>query len=373
MIIGVPKEIKAQENRVAMVQAGVKQLTKAGHRVLIEQGAGQGSGVSDEEYRVAGAEMIPAAADVWKKAEMVVKVKEPLSREYRYFRPGLILFTYLHLAPLPELTGQLLVAQVSAVGYETVQLADGSLPLLAPMSEVAGRLAVQVGARYLEKEGGGKGILLGGAGGVEPGRVLILGSGTVGQNSARVALGMGSMVMMMGRNPQRLAELRQRFPHRFETFGHEQSRLEEELSRADLTIGAVLVPGGAAPKLVTRKMLKTMQPGSVVVDVAIDQGGCFATSQATTHREPVYIVDSILHYCVANMPGAVPRTSTYALTQATLPYIQNIADHGLSAAVLADPALLAGVNTHRGRILNQAVARAQGVSPVDNSADFFKG
>jgi len=365
MIIGVPKEIKDKEFRVGMVPAGVKKIVRAGHSVFIETGAGLGSGIADEQYKKAGAEIVQTPALVFSRAEMVIKVKEPLPQEYRYLRSGLMLFTFLHLAALPELTGTLLDSRTTAIAYETVQLDNGSLPLLAPMSEVAGRLATQVGAHYLEKETGGRGVLLGGVSGVEPGHVTVLGSGTVGLNAAQMAVGLGSSVTVIGRNQQRLAELESFFEGKIKTAVSSQENIAEELQVADLVVGAVLVPGAAAPRLVTRNMLSLMKKGAVIVDVAIDQGGCIETSRPTSHSEPVYEVDGIIHYCVTNMPGAVPRTSTFALTNATLPAVLDIADKGLKAAALEDASIKRGINTYQGRLTNKDVADAQGREYVD--------
>jgi len=360
MIIGVPKEIKEKEFRVGIVPSGVKGLVQAGHTVLIEQGAGLGSGIADEQYRAAGAGLTPSAAEVWAQADLVMKVKEPLRPEYPLLKPGLILYTYLHLAPLPELTQVLLDARVTGVAYETVRLDNGALPLLAPMSQVAGRMAIQAGAHFLEKEAGGRGVLLAGVPGVAPGHVTILGSGTVGVNAAQMAVGLGAEVSMLGRNLPKLAELDSLFRGRVTTLASSQQAIEEELAKADLVVGAVLVVGACAPKLISRKMLGLMRPGSVIVDVAIDQGGCAETSRPTYHSDPVYTVDSIIHYCVANMPGAVPRTSTFALTNATLPYCLAMANKGLDSAMREDRALLRGVNIHRGKLNNREVADAQG-------------
>ena len=359
MIIGVPKEIKEREFRVAITPAGVMALGQAGHTVLVEQAAGMGSGIADAEYTAAGAMIVATAAEVWAKAEMVVKVKEPLPPEYPLLRPGQILFTYLHLAPLPELTQVLLDAQVTGVAYETVQLDNGFLPLLAPMSQVAGRMAIQAGAHFLEKEAGGRGVLLAGVPGVAPGHVTILGSGTVGVNAAQMAMGLGAQVTMLGRNLDRLAELDDLFRGRLVTLASSQQAIEEELAKADLVVGAVLVVGGRAPRLITREMLSLMHKGSVIVDVAIDQGGCAETSRPTFHSAPVYEVDGILHYCVANMPGAVPRTSTFALTNATLPYCLALANKGFSRAAQEDPALCRGITVHQGAITNRLVAESQ--------------
>ncbi len=360
MIVGVPKEIKEKEFRVGIVPSGVKTLVQAGHTALIEQGAGAGSGITDAQYTAAGATIVATAAEVWGRAEMVMKVKEPLPPEYPLLRPGLILYTYLHLAPLPELTQVLLDAQVTGVAYETVQLDNGFLPLLAPMSQVAGRMAIQVGAHFLEKEAGGRGVLLAGVPGVAPGHVTILGSGTVATNAAQMAMGLGAEITILGRNLRRLAELDDLFRGRLITLASSRHTIEEELGRADLVVGAVLSPGAKAPKLISREMLGLMRPGSVIVDVAIDQGGCAETSRPTYHSDPVFTVDSIVHYCVANMPGAVPRTSTFALTNATLPYTLAMADKGIAQALREDRALLRGVNTHQGKLINREVAQSQG-------------
>jgi alanine dehydrogenase len=362
MIVGVPKEIKEKEFRVGIVPSGVKALVLAGHTVLIEQGAGLGSGIPDRQYLEAGAGVASSAAEVWAKAELLMKVKEPLPPEYPLLRPGLILYTYLHLAPLPELTQVLLDAQVTGVAYETVQLENGALPLLIPMSQVAGRMAIQVGAHFLEKEAGGRGVLLAGVPGVAPGHVTILGSGTVATNAAQMAVGLGAEVTMLGRNLRRLAELDDLFRGRITTLASSQHTIEEELGQADLVVGAVLSPGARAPKLIRRGMLALMRPGSVIVDVAIDQGGCAETSRPTYHSDPVYTVDGILHYCVANMPGAVPRTSTFALTNATLPYCLAMANKGLTKAAAADPALARGINVWQGKLVNREVGEAQQLS-----------
>jgi alanine dehydrogenase len=360
MIIGVPKEIKDKEFRVGIVPAGVQKLTAAGHGILIESGAGLGSGISDQEYEAAGAKLVQDAAGLYTGAELIVKVKEPLAEEYVYMREGLVLFTYLHLAPLPELTEVLLDKKVTAIAYETVRRENEFLPLLAPMSEVAGRMSIQVGAHYLEKEAGGRGILLGGVSTVKPGHVVILGSGTVGTNAALMAVGLGASVTVMGRNSARLAALEKKFSGNIVTSLSNRENIEAEISRADLVIGAVLIPGAAAPKLITRDMLPLMKKGAVLVDVSIDQGGCIETARPTTHSDPVYEVAGILHYCVANMPGAVPRTSTFALTNATLPYAQAIADKGFQKAILDDQSLRRGVNTYKGFLTNREVAQAQG-------------
>jgi alanine dehydrogenase len=359
MIIGVPREIKDKEFRVGIVPAGVRKFIDAGHSVLIETGAGSGSGILDQEFVAAGAKLLKDSAAVYSEADLVMKVKEPLEQEYGYMREGLILFTYLHLAPLPELTQVLLDKKVTALAYETVSLDNESLPLLAPMSEVAGRMSIQVGAHYLEKEAGGRGVLLGGVAGVEPGHVVILGSGTVGTNAAQMAVGLGASVTVMGRNSSRLASLEKTFSGKIRTKLSSRENIAEEISRADLVIGAVLVPGAAAPKLITREMLSLMQKGSVLVDVSIDQGGCIETARPTTHSDPVYEVEGIIHYCVANMPGAVPRTSTFALTNVTLPFALAIAEKGLQKAVQDDLALKRGLNTYMGFLVNREVAIAQ--------------
>jgi alanine dehydrogenase len=359
MIIGVPKEIKDKEFRIAMVPAGVRELTESGHSVLVETKAGLGSGISDQEYEAAGARLVQDAATLFGEAELVMKVKEPLEQEYDYMREGLILFTYLHLAPLPELTRVLLDKKVNAIAYETVGLDNKFLPLLAPMSEVAGRMSIQVGAHYLEKEAGGRGVLLGGVTGVEPGHVVILGSGTVGTNAARMAVGLGATVTVMGRNSARLAALEKDFSGKISTRLSSRENITAEVKRADLVIGAVLVPGAAAPKLITRDMLPLMQKGAVLVDVSIDQGGCIETARPTTHSDPVYTVEGIIHYCVANMPGAVPRTSTFALTKVTLPYAHALADKKIHKAIQEDPALKKGVNTYMGYLTNREVAVSQ--------------
>lgn len=365
MIIGVPKEIKEKEFRIAAVPAGVEKLAEAGHTVLVESGAGRGSSIPDKEFEAAGARIVDDAVAVYSEADMVIKVKEPLPPEYSYMREGLLLFTYLHLAPLPELTQVLLDKKVAAVAYETVMQDNGFLPLLAPMSAVAGRMSIQVGAHYLEKEAGGRGVLLGGVAGVESGRVVILGSGTVGTNAAQMAVGLGASVTVMGRNATRLVELENTFHGKIHTRRANRENIALEICRADLVIGAVLVPGAAAPKLITRDMLSLMQKGSVIVDVSIDQGGCVETSKPTTHSDPVYEVDGILHYCVANMPGAVPRTSTFALTNATLPFVLALANKGLRKATQEDPALKKGVNTYNGLLTNREVALAQGREYAD--------
>ena len=360
MIIGVPREVKDQEARVGLVPSGVCGLVEAGHRVIVQSGAGIGSSIPDAEYAEAGAEIVSRAADVWTRSDLIVKVKEPQVSEYEYLRDGLILFTYLHLAPLPELTEKLLAARVNAVAYETIRESDGSLPLLTPMSEVAGRMSVQVGAQYLEKPNGGRGILLGGVPGVAPANVVILGGGVVGHNAAKIACGLSAHVTIIDRNLERLRALDDIYSSQVVTLASNTFTIRESLRLADLVIGAVLIPGAAAPKLVRRDMIASMKPGSVVVDVAIDQGGCFETSRPTTHTDPVYYVDNVLHYCVSNMPAAVPHTSTFGLTNATFPYLLQLANKGLEAACRENRAIAEGVNTYRGHVVYPAVAESQG-------------
>ncbi len=359
MLIGVPKEIKEKEFRVGIVPAGVKALVQAGHSVLIEQGAGMGSGISDKDYAAAGADLCSNGAEIYGLAKLIMKVKEPLGPELALLEPGQILFTYLHLAPAPELTSSLLKSKVRAVAYETVQLDNGFLPLLSPMSQVAGRMAIQEGARFLEKEEGGRGVLLAGVPGVDPGHVTILGSGTVAINAAQMAIGLGAKTTMLARNLRKLADLDMLFRGRLTTLALNQQNLENELGKADLLISAIYVPGGRAPKLISRAMLGLMTKGSVIVDVAIDQGGCLETSRPTYHSAPVFKVDGILHYCVANMPGAVPWTSTFALTNATLPYCLAMATKGLKTAAMEDRALYRGINIYDGLLVNHLVAKAQ--------------
>jgi alanine dehydrogenase len=357
VIIGVPKEIKTREYRVGMTPAGVRSLTSRGHKVLVERDAGLGSGIADAEYVAQGAAIVPSAADAW-GAQMVVKVKEPLPSEYGFFRKDLVLYTYLHLAAEPELTRKLAETRVAAMAYETIQLEDGSLPLLKPMSEVAGRMAVQVGATCLEKERGGKGVLLGGVPGTRRGRVVILGGGVVGRNAATIAVGMGAQVIVLDLRAETMAYLEDVFGGAIETLYSNPTNIEEAVVRADLVIGAVLVTGAAAPKLVSRELVGKMSKGSVIVDVAVDQGGCIETCRPTTHDHPTYEVDGVVHYCVANMPGAVPHTSTWALTNTTIPYAVRIAEQGLVPALRADRALLLGLNTYAGRVTCEPVAQA---------------
>lgn len=364
MRIGVPKEIKPQEYRVGLTPAGVRELVQAGHQVLVESQAGSAIGFTDDFYQHAGATVMPEAADVFARAELLVKVKEPQPLEIERLRPSQLLFTYLHLAPDPDQARGLLASGATCIAYETVTDANGALPLLAPMSEVAGRLSIQAAARCLEKSTGGSGVLLGGVPGVEPARVVVLGGGVVGLNAARMAAGLGAQVCILDKSITRLKIIDDLYGGRITTLYSTSETLEEQVVRADAVIGAVLIPGAAAPKLVTEAMLKKMKPGSVLVDVAIDQGGCFATSRPTTHLQPTYLVHDIVHYCVANMPGAVARTSTLALTNATLPYVMALAQHGLNACKLF-PGLLAGVNVSNGKITHTAVAQALGYEHHD--------
>jgi len=365
MVIGVPKEVKDHETRVGLVPSGVVTLREAGHEVLVETRAGDGSAITDREYMQAGAGIVQHAAEVWRKADLIVKVKEPQPSEYGYLRPDLILFTYLHLAPLPELTNRLIESKVIGVAYETIRETDGSLPLLTPMSEVAGRMAVQVGAQYLEAPNGGRGVLLGGVPGVAPANIVILGGGVVGTNAAKIAVGMGAHVTIIDRNLNRLRELDDIFNGQIVTLASNVFTIGETLKHADLVIGAVLIPGAAAPRIVRRQMIANMKRGSVVVDVAIDQGGCFETSHPTTHTEPIYFVDGVVPYCLSNMPAAVPHTSTFALTNATFPYLLELANKGLEAAVDGHAALREGVNTYKGYVTHPGVAESQGRSWKD--------
>lgn len=363
MIIGVPKEIKTREYRVGMTPAGVRTFTSHGHKVLVERGAGEGAGLKDADYVAAGAQMVETAAEAW-AAEMVVKVKEPLAEEYGFFRENQIIYTYLHLAPEPELTKQLVQKKVAAVAYETIEYADGSLPLLRPMSEVAGRLSIQAGARCLEKASGGKGVLLGGVPGTRRGRVVILGGGVAGRNAATIAVGMGAHVTVLDVNAATMGHLEDVFGAGVETLYSNPTNIEETVTRADLVVGAVLVPGARAPKLVTRELLAKMEPGSVVVDVAVDQGGCIETARPTTHDNPTFVEHGVVHYCVANMPGAVPQTSTWALTNTTMAYGVKLANMGVAAACKDDAALLKGLNTYGGHVTYEAVAQAHGMEYV---------
>ncbi|MEW6622462.1 MAG: alanine dehydrogenase [Bacillota bacterium] len=357
MIVGVPKEIKNNENRVAITPAGVESMTRSGHVVLIETKAGEGSGFSNEMYMSAGAKIMDSAAEVFARADMIMKVKEPQPKEFDYFKEGQILFTYLHAAAEAEVTKTLKEKKVVGISYDTVQLADGSLPLLAPMSEIAGRMATQIGAQYLEKPKGGKGVLLGGVPGVPPAHVVVIGGGVVGTNAAKIAVGMGARVTIFDINPVRLRYLDDIFGNRLETVMSSSYSIKEAVKTADLLIGAVLIPGSKAPHLVTEDMVKEMSPGSVIVDVAIDQGGCIETiDRITTHSDPIYEKYGVVHYSVANMPGAVARTSTIALTNVTLPYALKLANMGWKEAVKADCSLAKGVNMADGKITYKAVA-----------------
>jgi len=360
MMIGVPKEIKDHEYRVSVTPEGVRALVQAGQEVVVETSAGVGSGYSDEEYRQSGAQ-IASKEQVFRQASIIVKVKEPQLSECPLFRPGQILFTYLHLASLPELTKALLEAKVTAIAYETIEAKDGTLPMLKPMSEIAGRMSVQVGARYLEKTQGGRGLLLAGVPGVEPAKVVVLGAGVVGSAATRIAVGMGAQVTVINLDIERLRHLDDVYQGRIVTRASTQAAIEESVVGADLLIGAVLVPGARAPKLVSRALVAKMKPGSVIVDVAVDQGGCIETTKPTTHSDPVYMVDGVLHYCVANMPGIVPLTSTHALTNVTLPYLLKLASFGVDAAVRADAGLAKGVNLFQGKVTCRGVADAHGL------------
>jgi alanine dehydrogenase len=370
MLIGVPKEIKNHEYRVGMVPASVYELVQQGHQVIVETNAGSGIGFNDDDYLAMGAEIAQTAEEVFVRTEMIVKVKEPLAEERARLKAGQILFTYLHLAPDRAQTEDLINSKAICIAYETVTAEGGGLPLLAPMSEVAGRMSVQAGAQCLEKSKGGSGLLLAGVPGVSPAKVVIIGGGVVGSNAAQIAMGMGAKVVILDRSLDVLRRLDNQFNASqsgagLETLYASKDALEQQVLAADLVIGAVLVPGAAAPKLVTADMIKRMKPGSAVVDVAIDQGGCFATSHATTHADPSYLVDEVVHYCVANMPGAVPRTSTVALNNATLPYIVSIANKGYKAALLEDPHLLNGLNVYNGKVTCRSVAESLGLEYVD--------
>lgn len=367
MIIGIPKEIKDNEYRVSQTPANVEMFVRAGHRVLVERQAGEGSAFTDDEYVQAGAELVAGAAEVFATSEMVVKVKEPLEQEYDFLRESLLLFTYLHLASAATLTQVLQDKKVTAIAYETVEPSDGSLPLLTPMSEVAGRIAAQVGAQYLQKVYGGSGMLLGGVPGVPPCRVVVIGGGIVGINAAQVALGMGAHVTIIDKDANRLRYLSEVLHGRLETLVSNPANIAAAVKEADVVIGAVLIHGAKAPKLVTREMVKGMKPRSVLVDVAIDQGGCAETSRPTTHSNPTYVVDEVIHYCVANVPGAVPRTSTYALTNQTFPYALKLADMGFVEAVTTDASLAKGVNVYKGHITHGGLAESLGLpyTPLD--------
>lgn len=358
MIIGVPKEIKDNENRVALTPAGALELTKRNHSVYVQASAGVGSGFSDEEYKSAGATILSTPEEIFAKAEMIMKVKEPIEREYKLIRPNQLVFTYFHFASYEPLTLAMIESRAVCLAYETVELEDRSLPLLVPMSEVAGRMAIQEGAKYLEKPSGGRGVLLGGVPGVSPGRVLVIGGGVVGTQSAKMAAGLGAQVTILDLSLDRLRYLADVMPANVITLYSNEYNIRKLIRTHDLIVGAVLVPGAKAPKLITREMLKDMQPGTVLVDVAVDQGGCFETTRPTTHADPVYTIDNVLHYCVANMPGAVPYTSTIALTNATLPYAIRLAGMGWKAACKGDEALKKGLNIIDGKVVYQGVAEA---------------
>ena len=361
MIIGIPKEIKNNENRVAMTPAGVQEMTRRGHKVYVQATAGVNSGFTDDAYKAVGAEILPTIEEVYATAEMIVKVKEPIAPEYKLVRAGQLLFTYFHFASSEPLTRAMIDSGAVCCAYETVERADRSLPLLTPMSEVAGRMATQEGCYFLEKPRGGKGVLLGGVPGVKPARVFVIGAGVVGTAAARMAAGLGADVTICDISLPRLTYLTDVMPRNVKTLMSSEYNIREELRHADLVIGSVLIPGAKAPKLVTRDMLKLMEPGTVLVDVAIDQGGCFETSRPTTHEDPVYYVDGILHYCVANIPGAVPRTSTLALTNATLPYAVQLADKGWQRACRENPELALGLNVVEGKVVYKPVAEAWGL------------
>jgi len=362
--VGVPREVKTAEHRVAMTPDGVRELERHGINVYVETGAGEGASISDEDYIAAGADIVPTAADAWAQA-MVIKVKEPKAEEFGFLREDLTLFTYLHLAAYPEVAKALVAAKTTSLAYETVQLANGSLPLLAPMSEVAGRLAPQMGAHFLERHNGGRGVLMGGAPGVRPAKVVVLGAGNVGWNSAWIAAGMEAEVVLIDKNLDRLRFVDQIHSGRIMTLASNRGAIERSVADADLVIGAVLVAGGRAPVVVSEEMVKGMKPRSVIVDVAVDQGGCIETIRETTHDDPVYELHGVVHYAVGNMPGAVPHTSTYALTNATLPYIQEVAVHGPAEACRRDPAIAFGVNTVAGLVTNEPVAEFLGTDYID--------
>jgi alanine dehydrogenase len=368
MIVGLPKEVKDNESRVGLTPAGVKALTNAGHSVFVQKSAGEGSGILDSEYVAAGGQLVDTAEETWSSSEMIVKVKEPVASEYGFLREGLLLFTYLHLAPARELTKALLDSGTTGVAYETITNDRGQLPLLTPMSEVAGRMAVQIGAYYLEVVNGGRGILLGGVPGVAPAKVTIIGGGVVGTNSCKMAVGLGAAVTIIDRDLERLRYLDDIFGSRIKTLASNPYTIGESVAESDLVVGGVLVHGAAAPKLVTREMLKDMNRGSVIVDVAVDQGGCIETTKPTTHSQPTYYVENVLHYGVTNMPGAVPRTSTFALTNVTMPFAVRLANYGVETAIKRDPHLKNGVNTYKGKCVYEAVALDQGLTytPIDS-------
>jgi alanine dehydrogenase len=367
MKVGIPRELKNHEYRVAITPAGVHELVRSGHEVFVQSGAGAGSLLPDDDFSAAGATILPDADEVWQTGELILKVKEPVPEEYHRLRKGQVLFTYLHLAPSRECTDALLDSGITAIAYETVQLADGSLPLLAPMSEVAGRMAPQVGAHHLQRDGGGRGVLMGGVSGVYAAKVVVLGAGVSGMNAAAIALGMQAEVLLVDKNVGRLRSADAIYQGHCQTVASNAYEIDRAVIDADLVIGAVLVPGAKAPKLVSNDLVSRMKPGSVLVDIAIDQGGCFEDSHPTTHANPTYKVHESLFYCVANMPGAVPHTSTYALTNVTVPYALEIANRGWRAVLRADPALAAGLNTHEGALTYRGVAEAHGLPWVETS------
>jgi alanine dehydrogenase len=361
MVIGIPKEIKDHEYRVSLTPESAASLCQKGHEVLVEASAGVGSGFSDEEYRKAGATIACSKAEVFEKSELILKVKEPTLPECGLFRPGQCVFTYLHLAAVPDVAKELLNRKVTAIAYETTEAKDGSLPMLRPMSEIAGRMSIQIGAHYLQKTQGGRGVLLGGVPGVEPGRVVVLGAGVVGASAVRMAVGLGAQVTVINLDIERLRGLDDQYHGRIVTRAASAAAIEEAVCLADLVIGAVLVPGAKAPKLVSRALVSQMKPGSVIVDVSVDQGGCVETTRPTTHSDPVYLVGGVIHYCVANMPGIVPRTSTYALTNATMPYLMHLASEGIERAIRSDPGLAKGVNLKEGKVTHSGVAESHGL------------
>lgn len=361
MVIGVPKEIKDHEYRVGLTPEAAKTLCESGHRVLMEPFAGEGSGFTDDEYQKAGASITRSKREMFEQADMIVKVKEPLLSECALFRRGQALFTYLHLAALPDVTKALLNSGVTAIAYETTEAKDGSLPMLKPMSEIAGRMSVQIGAQYLERMYGGRGVLLGGVPGVEPAHVVVLGAGTVGSSAVRMAVGLGARVTVINLDLERLRVLDEQYQGRIATRAASSAAIDDTVATADLVIGAVLVPGMKAPTLVSRSLVSRMKPGSVIVDVAVDQGGCIETTRPTTHSDPIYVAEGVIHYCVANMPGIVPRTSTYALTNATLPYLLRLTSDGVDRAIHSDPGLAKGVNLKDGRVTYRGVAEAHGL------------
>jgi alanine dehydrogenase len=361
MKVGIPREVKNHEYRVAITPAGVHELVRGGHEVFIEAQAGVGSSIPDEDFVSAGGKILPTADDVWAAGDLILKVKEPIAEEYHRMRDGQVLFTYLHLAASKECTDALLTQGVTSIAYETVQLPDGSLPLLAPMSEVAGRMAPQVGAHHLQRDGGGRGVLMGGVSGVYAAKVVVLGAGVSGMNAAAIALGMQAEVLLLDKNVAKLRSADAIYQGHLQTVASNAYEIERAVIDADLVIGAVLIPGAKAPRLITDDLVARMKPGAVLVDISIDQGGCFETSHPTTHAEPTFVVDGVIHYCVANMPGAVPRTSTLALTNATLPYVRALADLGWQAAFKRDPGLAAGLNVHAGEVTHEVVAKALGL------------